>query len=269
MRLICARTARLVKRANARSAGATIGAMSLAAHAPAFAPTGCLRAAINVGNPVLARAVAGGAPQGVAPDLAARLAQALGLEWEPVVFDTAAKAVDAVAQGSADVGFFAVDPGRGAAIAFTEPYLLIEGAYLVPENSAIRAPDEVDRAGVRVAVGQGSAYDLFLSRELKAATIVRAPSSPAVVEHGLREGVEVIAGVKQQIEAEALRLGGLRMLPGRFMLIRQAMGLPKARGEAAHAALAAFVEAAKADGFVAAALARHGVEGVSVAPAAG
>jgi polar amino acid transport system substrate-binding protein len=172
-----------------------------------------------------------------------------------------------VRQQHADAGFFAIDPKRGEGIAFTAAYVLIEGAYLVKDASPLRANEEVDRAGTRVVVGQGSAYDLYLARELKQAEIVRAASSPAVVDHFLRTGAEVAAGVRQQLEMDAARLGGLRLLPGRFMVIQQAMGVPKER-EAVAEALRAFVEEMKACGFVADALARHGIQGASVAPAA-
>ena len=118
-------------------------------------------------------------------------------------------------------------------------------------------------------VGQGSAYDLFLSRELKHATIERAASSPAVVPTFVEKNADVAAGVKQQLQADAARIGGLRLLPGRFMVIQQAMGLPAGRGEAAQVALAAFVEDMKASGFVADALQRHGIQGAAVAPVAG
>ncbi|MBK9136169.1 MAG: transporter substrate-binding domain-containing protein [Betaproteobacteria bacterium] len=235
----------------------------------AFAPTGALRASINLGNPILARSdAATGAPAGVSVDLAAALARRLGVALEPVVFRTAGESVEAVAGERADIGFFAIDPLRGADIAFTAPYVLIEGCYLVRDDSPRRANDDVDRPGTRVVVGRGSAYDLFLTRTLTQATIVRAPSSPAVVDVFAAEGADVAAGVKQQLEADSRRLGGHRLLPGRFMVIQQAMGLPKTRGAAAHAFLAAFVEEMKAGGFVADALARHGVEGASVAPAA-
>src|SRR5690606_9542513 len=130
----------------------------------------------------------------------------------------------------------------------------------------LRALEEVDRAGHRVAVGQGSAYDLYLSRELKQAQIVRAPTSPAVVQTFLEQGLDIAAGVRQQLESDAARAGGLRMLPGHFMLIRQAMGMPKTRGGEAAAYLAEFVQQMKASGFVAQALARHGIEGAAVAP---
>ena len=233
----------------------------------AFAPTGTLRASINLGNPILAnKHPQTGEPFGVSIDLARALAQRLGVGIELVVFDTAAKSVEAVRGGQADIGFFAIDPLRGEGIAFTPPYVLIEGAYMVPQSSAIRSNDEVDRPGVRVAVGKGSAYDLFLTRELKQAEIVRAPSSPKVVDVFVEQMLEVAAGVKQQLEADQQRFAGYRLLPGRFMVIQQAMGLPQSRGAEAAQALAAFVQEMKASGFVGEALRRHGIQGASVAP---
>jgi polar amino acid transport system substrate-binding protein len=234
----------------------------------AFTPTGRLRASINLGNPVLAGRDAGsGSAKGVSVDLARRFAQRLGVEAELVVFETAGESVDAITREAADIGFFAIDPKRGEGIHFTPPYVLIEGCYLVREGSPLRANEEVDRAGNRVVVGRGSAYDLFLSRELKQARIVHAPSSQAVLQHFIDSGAEVAAGVKQQLEKDAAPIDGLRLLPGRFMVIRQAMGCPRGRGDAAAAELAAFVEEMKASGFVAQALARHGIQGASVAPA--
>ena len=235
----------------------------------ALTPTGTLRASINTGNPVLARKdAAGGLPNGVSIDLAQAFADRLGVALELVVFDTAAKSVDALGAGLADIGFFAIDPLRGKEIAFTAPYVLIEGSYLVRDDSPIQSNDDVDRADHRVAVGQGSAYDLYLSRELKHAQIVRAPSTPAVIDLFIEQQLEVAAGVRQLLVADAQRFPGLRLLPGRFMVIRQAMATPKARGEAATTALRQFVEQMKASGFVADALARHGVKGAAVAPAA-
>lgn len=234
----------------------------------AFTPTGKLRASINLGNPILAGTDASGAPAGVSVDLARAFAATLGVELELVVFDAAGKSVQAVSEERADFGFFAVDPLRGETIAFTAPYVLIEGYYLVRDASPIRRNEEVDQPQHRVTVGKGSAYDLFLTRELKHAQIVRAPTSPSVVQTFLDQNLEVAAGVKQQLEADAREAHGLRLLDERFMVIRQAMGVPKSRGAAAAQALHAFVEEAKASGFVAEALARHGIVGASVAPAA-
>lgn len=234
-----------------------------------LAPTGRLRASINLGNPVLARAdPAGGEPVGVSVDLARGFAERLGVGLELVVFDTAARSVEAVEAERADVGFFAIDPRRGTHIAFTDAYLLIEGAYLVRDDSPISRNDEVDQPGRRVVVGLGSAYDLFLSRELRHATIERAPNSQAVVDTFLAGAADVAAGVRQQLRADAQRLGGLRLLDGRFMEIRQAMGVPRTRGPAAAALLSEHVEAMKASGFVADALRRHRIDGATVAPAA-
>jgi len=236
----------------------------------AFTPTGTLRASINLGNPILANTdPASGAPCGVSVDLAHAFAQRLGVGIEFVVFDAAGKSVQAVTDEKADIGFFAVDPLRGTGIAFTAPYVLIEGCYLVRDESPIRANEAVDRVGLSVVVGKGSAYDLHLTRELRNATIVRAPTSPAVVDTFVEQRADVAAGVRQQLEADAKRLGGLRLLDGRFMVIQQAMGTSKGRGPAAAKFLAAFVEEMKAGGFVASALARHGIRGASVAPLEG
>lgn len=233
-----------------------------------LAPTGRIRAAINTGNPILARLGADGGPQGVSVDLAHRLADHLGVALDLVVFDAAGKSVDAVTREEADFGFFAVDPVRGAGIAFSAPYVLIEGSYLVRDDSPLTDNAQVDQAAHTVVVGNGSAYDLHLSRALRHAQIVRAPTSPAVVDTFIATGADVAAGVRQQLQADAAQRTGLRLLPGRFMVIQQAMGVPKGRGDAAQQALAAFVEEAKASGFIAQALQRHGIEGASVAPAA-
>lgn len=234
-----------------------------------LAPGGTLRAAINYGNPLLAtRDPASGQPGGVSVDLVRELARRLGVSVELVTYVAAGKVVEGARAGAWDVAFFAIDPVRAADTDFSSAYLVIEGAYLVPADSPIRRNDEVDREGVRVAVGRGSAYDLHLTRELKRARILRAPTSQAVTDMMLADKLEVAAGVRQQMQADAKRLPGLRLLDGRFMAIHQAMALPKGRPAGA-AYLSRFVEEMKASGFVAEALRRHGVEGASVAaPAA-
>lgn len=232
----------------------------------AFAQTGKLRVVINVGNPILARIGAGDGPEGVSVDLAGALAARLQVPVEHHVVKTAQEAVNAVAEGTADIGFFAIDPLRGADIHFTAPYVLIEGSYLVRAASPIQSNDEVDRSGHVVVVGKGSAYDLFLTRELKHAEISRAPSSPEVVDFFIEHKADVAAGVRQQLEKDAANAPGLRLLDGRFMVIRQAMGVAKVRGSAAAEFLDHFVEDMKAGGLVDQALEKHHIEGVTVAP---
>ncbi|WP_076998266.1 ABC transporter substrate-binding protein [Variovorax sp. KK3] len=231
----------------------------------AIAPGGTLRAAINFGNPILAKRGAGNQPQGVSVDLAREAAKRLDLPIELVQFDSAGNVVEALKAGRVDLAFVAIDPVRGADMDYTAPYVIIEGAYLVRSGSALQRNDEVDRAGTRVVVGRGSAYDLFLTRELKSATLVRAPTSPAVTDMFMTQNLDVAAGVKQQLEADARRVGGVRLLPGRFMVIEQSMGVPKGRA-AAQAWLSGFIEEMKRSGFVAAALERHAIEGAAVAP---
>lgn len=233
-----------------------------------LAPTGTLRAAINFGNPLLAgRDAATGEPRGVSVDLSRELARRLGVPVQLVTYEAAGKVVEALRAGAWDVAYVAIDPARAVDISYTAPYVVIEGAYLVPADSTIRSNAEVDREGVRVAVGAGSAYDLFLSRTLKHAKIVRAPTSPAVTDMLVAQRLEVAAGVKPQLEADARRIPGLRLLDGRFMVINQAMGTPRGR-EAGARYLREFVEELKASGFVARALEAHGAQGATVAPKA-
>jgi polar amino acid transport system substrate-binding protein len=232
-----------------------------------FAPAGHLRASLNLGNPVLARShTASEKPAGVSIDLARRFAAELGVEVRFIEFDTAAKSVDALTTQQADIGFMAIDPLRAAGIHFTSAYVQIEGSYLVADDSPILTNDEVDRAGVRVVVGAGSAYELYLSRTLEHAEVVKVPTSEAVVDAMLEKSLQVAAGVKQQLQADARRVAGMRLLDGRFMVINQAMAMPKGRSAGAMALLDDFVARMKASGFVAAALARHGIEGAAVAP---
>ena len=239
-----------------------------AAVVSAFTPTGALRASINLGNPILAnRDAATGEPVGVSIDLAREFARRLGVAIELVVFEKAAASVDAVRNQQADIGFFAIDPLRSEGMQFTAPYVLIEGSYLVPAGSPLTRNEEVDSDTLRIAVGAGSAYDLFLTREIKQAQIVRVQGAKGVMESLHAGQVDVAAGIRQVLEAEAEKAPGLRLLPGRFMVIQQAMGTPSSRGGEAGAALSAFVEEMKASGFVAAALARHRIQGASVAPA--
>ncbi len=228
-----------------------------------LAPGGTLRAAINVGNAVLAQrpAAPGGEPTGVSVDLARRL----GVPLQLTVYDAAGKVVEAGRAGAWDIAFVALDPARASEIAQSPPYVQIEGAYLVREGSKLRSNEEVDRKGHRVVVGRNSAYDLFLTRNLQQAQIVRTPTSATVVDVFVKDNHDVAAGVKQQLETDARRVPGVRLLPGRFMVINQAMASQKGR-EAGARYVRDFVEDVKASGFVAKALAQHNQTGAAVAP---
>lgn len=232
-----------------------------------MAPTGSLRAVINLGNPILARQdAATGQVTGVSVDLAQALAQQLKVPLTLIPVASAAKSVDVVTQGNADIGFFAIDPVRGQGIAFTPPYVVIEGSYLVKKDSPLVRNEQVDQAAHRVVVGLGSAYDLFLTRALQHAQLVRAPTSPQVVSFFMQGNYDVAAGVKQQLESDAQKVEGLRLLPGHFMLIEQAMGQPKSSSQKAREALASFVTKMKSNGFVRDSLLRHRIEGAVIAP---
>ena len=231
-----------------------------------LAPTGKLRAAINFDNPLLAsRDATTGEPGGVSVELARELARRLDLAVDYVPYFAAGKVIEGVRARVWDICFLAIDPVRAEQIHFTAPYVVIEGAYLVTEDSPIRDNAEVDRAGVRVLVSTGSAYDLFLSRTIRHATIVRTTAAKDVVDQFVAQKLEVAAGVRPALEADARRHPGLRLLRGRFMAIHQAMGTPRGR-DAAAAFLGTFIEEMKASGFVAQALARNRVVGAAVAP---
>jgi polar amino acid transport system substrate-binding protein len=228
-----------------------------------FAPTGPLRAAINIGNIVLAQGTPD-APRGVTVDLAGELAKRLGLELQILPFTAAGKVVDALKEKRWDVAFLAIEPVRAAEIAFTAPYVIIEGVFVVPAGSPIKTMEEVDREGVRIAVNIGAAYDLYLTRTLKKAELVRAPDSfVSFVDQRL----DVLAGVKQPLAGFVKAHPGTRMLDGRFQEIRQAMGVPQGRPRAADY-LKNFVEEMKASGFVADALKRSNQPDATVAPPA-
>jgi polar amino acid transport system substrate-binding protein len=229
-----------------------------------LAPTGTLRVGINLGNIVLAQALANGELGGVSVDLARELARRLGVPVELNRFDAAGKSFEAMKAGSLDIVFLAIEPVRAAEVEFSAPYVLIEGVYMVPKDSSIRSVAEVDREGVRIAVNKASAYDLFLTRSLKHAKLVRGESG---VDLFVRDKLEAAAGVKQPIVAYAKAHPEVRVLDGRFMEIRQAMGTAKGRDVGARY-LHAFVEEMKASGFVADALRRSNQPDAAVAPPA-
>jgi len=233
-----------------------------------LAPTGKLRAAINFGNPVLAqRDQVSGEPRGMSVDLADELARRLGVPVELVTYNSAGKVFEALKTGAWDIAFLAIDPARATEIAFTAPYVIIEGIYLVPADSPLRSIQDIDREGVRVAVGNKSAYDLYLTRTLKRAQLVRVPTSAEALDVFLRDKLEAAAGVKQPILQFAKIHPNVRVIDGRFMIIEQAMGTPKGR-EAALLYLREFIEEMKASGFVARGLEKSGQGDATVAPRA-
>lgn len=232
-----------------------------------FAPTGTLRAAINQGNTVLAQKGKNGEPLGITVDLARELARRLGVPIELITFDAAGKVFDALKRGVWDVAFLAVEPVRAAEIDFTAPYVLIEGTYMVRKDSPIKAIEDADKAGIRIAVATGSAYDLYLGRTLKHATLVRAPTGPEAMQMFVRQRLDAAGGVRQPLVEFAAANPALKVMDGRFMAIQQAMGMPRGRAKAP-AYLRGFVEEMKAAGFVAEALKRSNQPNAVVAPPA-
>ena len=234
-----------------------------------LAPSGTLRAGINFGNVLLTgKDPKTGEPRGVAVDLARELGRRLSVPVEIVPFDGAGVMADAVKTGKWDVAFLGAEPQRANEIAFTPAYAEIETTYLVPAGSPLRTIADVDRPGVRIAVASKSAYDLYLSRSLKHAQLVRVQGISAAREAFLSQKLDALAGLRPLLLDDSEKLPGSRVLEGSFSTVQQSIGTPKAR-EAAAKYLHAFAEDVKASGFVARSIEKHGVRGLSVAPAAG
>jgi polar amino acid transport system substrate-binding protein len=252
----------------AQNSGGTSQRGSIVSNIPSdvvkdLAPTGTLRAGINLGNMVLAQKdEMTGEPKGITVDLARELGRRLGVPVELVRFDAAGKTFEGLKAGTLDIVFLAIEPVRAAEVAFTAPYVIIEGVYLVPKDSALKTVGDVDRAGVRVGVNKGSAYDLFLTRTLKQAQLVRGESG---IDLFVKDKLDAAAGVKQPLVEYAKTNPGVRVMDGRFMEIQQAMGTPRGRDAGARY-LRGFVEEMKADGFVADALKRSNQPDAAVAP---
>lgn len=239
-----------------------------AAAAKDLAPTGRMRVAINYGNDVLVQGdPEKGEPRGVSPALARELAKRLGVPMDVVPFRQAGAVFEALGSGVWDVCFLAIDPVRSAGIAFSPPYVLIESTYLVREDSPIRSVEDADKPGTRIAVTQGSAYDLFLTRALKNAELIRFKRGIEAFRGFLDDGLEALAGIRQPIEAYAASTKGLRVIPKGFASVAQAMGTHAGR-EAGARYLHGFIEEMKRTGFVSKALAESGQGDATVAPPA-
>jgi polar amino acid transport system substrate-binding protein len=230
----------------------------------ALAPRGELRAAINLSNFLLvsARDEAGG-PAGVSPDLARHLAARLGVPVRLVPYPRPGEIADDATRDAWDIALIGAEPQRAAEIAFTPAYAEIEATYLVPPGSPLTEIAQVDAPGIRIAVAARAAYDLWLERHIHRATLSRAPSLDASFALFLDERCDALAGLRPKLVEEATKLPGSRLLPGRFMAVQQAVGTPRARGEAAAAWLREEIEAAKATGLVASLIAKHGVAGLT------
>jgi polar amino acid transport system substrate-binding protein len=231
-----------------------------------LAPSGVLRAGINLSNFLLVSSKGpAGEPQGVAPDMAREIATRLGVPVEYVPFARPGELADAAGGDVWDIGLIAAEPARAEVIAFTAAYAEIEATYLVPAGSPLATIADVDRPGVRIAISARSAYDLWLSRHLAHAELVRAGSLEASYEIFVGDKLDALAGLRPRLLQDVDKLPGARILDGRFTAVQQAVGTAKGN-EAGAAFLRDFVEEAKASGLVARLIERHGVRGLSVAP---
>jgi len=229
-----------------------------------LATDGVLRASINLGNPVLAQGTPD-APSGVTVDIAREIALRLDVPVELICFDAARKSFEAMTSGQADLCFLAIDPAREAEVAFTAPYVVIEGVYAVPTDSPLRTVADVDSDGVRVGVKRGSAYDLYLSRTLQHATVVPGDEGTTAFR---AQNLEVAAGIRQPITDYVAANPNLRVIDERFMQIQQAVGTTKTRSPETVAFLHALIEDLKSSGFIAASLHRSNRPDAFVAPPA-
>ncbi len=233
-----------------------------------LAPTGVLRAGINMANFLL---VTGrredGAPQGVAPDMASAVAERLGVEIAYVPYETPGQLADDATNGAWDIGLIGAEPARAEHIAFSAAYVEIEATYLVPADSPIQVLADVDQPGVRIAVAARSAYDLYLSRNIQHAELVRVAGLNASYDLFVSDKLDALAGLRPRLMSDVEKLPGARLLDGKFTAVQQAIGTPRDRGAAA-AFLRDFVEEAKASGLVGQFIERHQVRGLSVAPPA-
>jgi polar amino acid transport system substrate-binding protein len=233
-----------------------------------LAPTGVLRAGINLSNFLLVTGRSpSGEPEGVSPDMARAIAERLGMPVRYVPYPRPGELADAVETNAWDIGLIGAEPQRAQKIAFTAAYAEIEATYLVPPGSPITGLAEVDRPGVRIAVTARAAYDLWLDRNIKAATLLRAESLDGAFELFKAERLEALAGLRPRLLADAEALPGSRILEGKFTAVQQAIGTSRGN-DAAAAFLREFVEEAKASGLVARLIEKHKVRGLSVAPAA-
>lgn len=232
-----------------------------------LAPTGKLRVALNYGNPLFAKRAAGGEGSGITVDLARELGRRIGVPVELVAFDSGGQMTAGLGKGGWDIAFMAYEPAREAEVAFAGAFAEVDSTYLVPAGSPLRSAAEADREGVRIAVSAGGGNDLFLSRTIKRAQLVRATGSAATLKMFITAKLEAFAGLKPTLIELSARMPGTRVLDGRYTVIPYSVGTPRGRDAGNHY-LRDFIEEAKTSGLVAQSIGKNGVRGVSVAPAA-
>ena len=231
-----------------------------------LAPTGALRAGINLSNFLLVTGRDAAAdPVGVAPDMAREIAQRLGVPVKYVTYKTPGELADAAETGAWDIGLIGAEPQRAEKIAFSPAYVEIEATYLVPAGSPLKSIADVDKAGVRIAVTGRSAYGLWLDRNIKEATLVKSGTLDAAYEQFVNEKLEALAGLRPRLLSDVEKLPSARILDGKFTAVQQAIGTAR-KNAAAAAYLRAFVEEVKASGFVQGLIEKHKVRGLTVAP---
>ena len=232
-----------------------------------LAPHGVLRAGINMSNFLLVTGkTASGDPTGVSPSMAAAIAERLGVPVKYVPYPKPGELADDASKDVWDIGNIGAEPARAEKIAFTAAYAEIEATYLVPQGSPLKTIADVDKPGVRIAVTARSAYDLWLDRNIKHATLVRSNSLDAALEQFKAEKLEALAGLRPRLITDVETIPGAVILPGQFTAVQQAVGNPKSYGSEVADWLHAFVEEAKSTGLVAKFIAQHAVKGLSVAP---
>ena len=231
-----------------------------------LAPTGTLRAGINMSNFLLVSGgLVDGVPVGVSPDLARAIAAKLGVPVQLVPYPSPGLLADDAGKGVWDIGLIGAEPARAQTIDFTPAYAEIESTYLVPAGSAIQSIAEVDRPGVRIAVTARAAYDLWLEANIKHATLVRAQGLDGAFELFVNDKLDVLAGLRPRLLSDVAKLPGARILDGQFTAVQQAVGPAKGNASAL-AFLRGFIAEAKTSGLIAGLIAKHQVQGLSVAP---
>ena len=235
----------------------------------ALAPTGTLRCGLNYSNFLITGRDAQKKPYGVAIDLARELGRRAAVPVEFVGYEAPGPMAEDAPNNVWDIAFLAIEPKRANLIDFSPAYLEIEATYLLPAGSPLQSVADVDAPGKRVSVMDKSAYDLYLSRTIQHAALVRVEGMQGAYDRFVADQLDALAGLRPALLTDAAKLPGSRVLEGRFTAVQQATGIPKVRSDESGGRVAAyvrtFIEEAKSSGLVAELIARHQVRGVNVA----